>query len=60
MVRIFNSRGECLATSLLDSHREQRFTVREGRVVTSASVQYYLAAAANDRYICAPLPRRTP
>lgn len=53
MVRIFDSRGECLATSLLDSHREQRFTVKEGRVVTSASVQYYLAAAANDRYICA-------
>lgn len=53
MVRIFDSGGECLATSLLDSHRDQRFTVKEGRVVTSASVQYYLAAAANDRYICA-------
>lgn len=53
MVRIFDSGGECLATSLLDSRREQRFTVKEGRVVTSASVQYYLAAAANDRYICA-------
>lgn len=60
MIRIFDYDGACLATSLLDTRSEQTVTVKDGSVVTSASVQYYLAAAANDSYICALYLGRRP
>ena len=52
MVRIFSSSGEYQSTSLLKAWQEQRFDVNGDTVTTSDSFQYYLAACANDNYIC--------
>lgn len=53
MVKIFDKSGALCSTSLLKSWKEQTFTIKNDDVTTSNSYQYYLAACANDDYICA-------
>lgn len=53
MVKIFDKSGAVRSTSLLNSWREQMFTIKNDAVKTSNSCQYYMAACANNDYICA-------